>query len=601
VKGRPASLIPRLLLPVVAVLAGCGGDGGPSAPAGPDPATLVPADAPLFAEGVVRPEDDRKEALDSALSKLLATNDPGAFVVEQLDKTLAGSDVGLTYRDDIEPWLGEQAGIFIETFTADADGAAILATTDTQAAEQAIEKAAAADEEPERRRSYEGVDYLLDRGGTAAGVVGDFLVTGSHNAFREAVDASTGRSLAESGDFKAQLDQAPDDWVGFAYSDPGAILDALRNSGQVTSAEVASGGPQLEALLSQPATASVSATSDELALQASAATGAAPAAQESPLLRDFPEDAWLAFAVSDAGQTYGRVLDRIRAGTGSGSPLGGRFGFDLVTQVARWAGDLGGFVGGTSLFGLRGALVVETSDEQASAQTLDELQRLLGNDPAVSVEPLTEAGEHGFSLTPGGAPIQFQVVQRGDKVVAGLADSVNDVFSPSSTLGDSDAFNSAADALDEGFAPVIFVDFVPLFELVDSFPQARSDPDYRSAKPYLDHLDYFVLGGRRDQDRAEVRMVLGLRDAPAQAEGDSGAAVAVVGNCGWRSRRARARPGAQQGSGSTCSRSGVSSGRWRGGRGSPSGCSLTASWPTRARGAVPDATSRPASQLRRPP
>ena len=130
---------------------------------------------------------------------------------------------------------------------------------------------------------------------------------------------------------------------------------------------------------------------------------------------------------------------------------------------------------------------------------------------------------------PAGVPISFQVVQRDDKVVAGLADSVEDVLSPSSTLDDSDAFNSATDALGEDFAPAAFVDFVPLLQLVESFPQARSDPDYRSAKPYLDHLDYFVLGGRRDQDRAELRMVLGLRDAPAEAGGDPGTAAAVVG------------------------------------------------------------------------
>jgi hypothetical protein len=216
------------------------------------------------------------------------------------------------------------------------------------------------------------------------------------------------------------------------------------------------------------------------------------------------------------------------AGSGA-APDPAPSGFDLASQVTRWAGDIGGFVGGTSLFGLSGALVLETSDEQASAQTLDQLQRALGNDPALSVEPLTEPGEHGFSLTPAGVPIQFQVAQRGDKVVAGLADSVNDVFSPSSTLDDSDAFNSAAEALGEDFAPITFIDFVPLFQLVDSFPQAQSDPDYRSAKPYLDHLDYLVLGGRRDQDRAEVRMVLGLRDAPAEAVGDSEATAAVVG------------------------------------------------------------------------
>jgi hypothetical protein len=120
-------------------------------------------------------------------------------------------------------------------------------------------------------------------------------------------------------------------------------------------------------------------------------------------------------------------------------------------------------------------------------------------------------------------------VQRDGKGVAGLANSVEDVLSPSSTLEDSDAFDSAADALGEDFAPVTFVDFVPLLELVESFPQAGNDPDYRSAKPYLDHLDYLVIGGRRDEDRAELKMVLGLRDAPAATGGDSGAAAAVVG------------------------------------------------------------------------
>ena len=530
-KGRPASLI-SVLLPVVAVLASCGGDGGdgPSAPVGPDPATLAPADAPLFAEGVVRPEGDQKEAIDSALSKLLATDDPGAFVVEQLDQALAGSDAGLTYQEDIEPWLGAQAGIFLETFTGEADGAAVVATTDPQAANEAIDKAAAADEEPERRRSYEGVDYLVDRGGTAAGVVGGFLVAGTENGFRDAVDASKGKSLAESGDFKAQLDRAPDDRVGFIYAEPRAILSALEKSGRVSSAEVASAGPRLKALLRQPATASVSATSDQLALQASAATGAAPAPGESSFLQDFPEGAWLAFAVTDVGQTYGRLLDQSLSGAGSGSPpLGGGLGFDLGAQVTRWAGDIGGFAGGASLFSLSGALVLETNDEQASAQTLDRLQRALGRDPSVSVEPLNDSGEQGFSLAPAGVPISFQVVQSGDKVVAGLADSVNDVLSPSSTLGDSDAFKSAAEALGEGFAPVTFIDFVPLFQLVDSLPQARSDPDYQSAKPYLDHLDYLVLGGRRESDRAEVKMVLGLRDAPAESVGDSGATAAVVG------------------------------------------------------------------------
>jgi hypothetical protein len=533
VKRRPSRLISLVLPPLVALLAGCGGDSGdgPSAPAGPDPATVTPADAPLFAEGVVRPEGDRKEALDSALSKLLATDDPGALAVEQLDKWLAAEGAGITYEEDVAPWLGEQAGFFVQTFSEDTDGAIVIGATDAQAANEAIRKAAAADEVRERRRSWEGVNYLREPGGTSTGVVGNFVVSGTENAFRATVDTYKGEaSLAESGDFTAQLDQAPEDRIGFVYADPRAILDALKEAGHLTSAQVSSAGPQLEALLGEPAVAWVSATADELALQASAAAGAAPASPESPLLQDFPEGAWLAFAASDAGKTYGRLLDQVQAGPGAtyrSLPRG--LGLELARQVTRWAGDIGGFVGGTSLFGLSGALVLETSDQQASARTIDQLQRVLAKDPGLSVEPLLGSGENGFSVAPAGVPIQFQVVQRGDKVVAGLPDSVSDVLSPSSTLGDSDAFESAADALGEDFAPVTFVDFVPLFQLVDSLPPVQSDPEYQAAKPYLDYLDYLMFGARRDQDRAEVRMVLGLRDAPEEVGGDSGATAAVVG------------------------------------------------------------------------
>ncbi len=104
-------------------------------------------------------------------------------------------------------------------------------------------------------------------------------------------------------------------------------------------------------------------------------------------------------------------------------------------------------------------------------------------------------------------------------MVVGLgSDSVNQVFSPSSTLGDSDVFKSATDALGSDFSPVALIDFVPLFQLVDSFPQAAQDPSYLQAKPYLDHLDYLILGGRSEGGRGSVRTVLGLRDAPSQGD-----------------------------------------------------------------------------------
>ncbi len=254
-------MIPRAALATAAcaalLLTGCGGGGGTTTSfTGPDPASLTPADAPLFAEAVVRPEGDQKDALDSALSKLLATDDPGGFIVERLDRVLGEQAKGFTYEHDVAPWLGSRAAIFFETFTNDAEGAAVLAVTNPAAARDAIDKASAASGKRQRHATYHGVGYDIS-GSTATGLVGDFLVTGSEGAFKDAVDASQGTSLADSSDFAAQLAAAPDDQVAFLYASPQGIVDALEKSGELTADELRAAGPQVQSLLSQPATASV--------------------------------------------------------------------------------------------------------------------------------------------------------------------------------------------------------------------------------------------------------------------------------------------------------------------------------------------------------
>jgi hypothetical protein len=496
------------------LLGGCGGGGTTASFTGPDPATLAPPDAPLFAEAVVRPEGDQKDALESSLSKLLATDDPGGFIVERLDRALDEQMKGFTYENDVAPWLGSRAGIFFEKFTGNAEGAAVLTVTNPAAAREAIDKASAASDKGQRHSSYRGVAYDVS-GSTATGLVGDFLVTGSEGGFKQAVDASQGSSLAESADFSARLAAAPDDQVAFLYADPRGIVDSLEKSGNLTAQGVRAAGPQVQTLLSQPATASLSAMADDLSLELSAAQGAnTPAPHQSPLLNDFPSDSWLAFASSDAGAVLGQASGAAQEA----------LGFDLGAQLSHWAGDVGGFARGTSLFGLGGALVLETGDEQASAQTLDDLRRTLGAERSVQVSPLSTSGEQGFSLSPKGVPIQVQFVQRDGKVVVGLgSESVDQVFSPTSKLGDSDAFKAAESALGGDFPPVVFLDFVPLLELVEGFQQVAQDPDYQRAKPYLDHLASLAVGGRSEGDRASLRIVLGLRDAGSSTDASQGA------------------------------------------------------------------------------
>ena len=56
---------------------------------GSDLAALVPSEVPVYAEAVVRPEGEQREAVESALGTLLRTDDPGGMIVDALDEELA--------------------------------------------------------------------------------------------------------------------------------------------------------------------------------------------------------------------------------------------------------------------------------------------------------------------------------------------------------------------------------------------------------------------------------------------------------------------------------------------------------------------------------
>ena len=96
-----------VVLLLLALLAGCGGSGS-GAGDGEDPASAVPANAPLYMEASVRPEGDTRDHALDALGKILQTDDPQAKIDELLEKAFAEADEPkITYEKDIKPWLGE--------------------------------------------------------------------------------------------------------------------------------------------------------------------------------------------------------------------------------------------------------------------------------------------------------------------------------------------------------------------------------------------------------------------------------------------------------------------------------------------------------------
>jgi hypothetical protein len=533
-RGSPILKLVALALGVAAfVLAACGGGGGSgtTASSGPDPASLVPADSPLYFDSVVKPAGDQRAAVDSFLQKISGRSDVGSLIVQSFDKQLQKS--GVNYEKDIAPWLGERLGAFATKLGKSPGGAAIVPTTDPGAAMTTFEKAARATPADGKleKSSYKGTDYDV-QGNTSFGVVGDFFVAGTDDAFKAAVDtAAGGASLASSSSYRSALAGAPADRLATVVADPKSIVDAILASSNVQLPASAPGLEQLHALEGQPVAAWLDATSSTVGLTVStAATGNAPASGAS-LITGFPDDAWLAFGASMFGQGFAQGLQQLQSAAaaapgGLGGPgpaqmlqrLGAVTGVDFK-NLTQWLGSASGYMSGSSVFSLGGALVLGTSDEQASARTLSQVQSALAHDRNLVVSPLG-GGQTGFKVQPTGAPVEIDVEQSAGKVVVGLGQaSIDNALHPSSSLGDSSAFKAATGALGSDVVPSFYLDFKTIASFLALAQSSSSAPGLQQAMPYLDRLDYLVAGAGTSGDRQQVSIVLGVHEASGSGSG----------------------------------------------------------------------------------
>lgn len=541
-----------VLSALVLFLAACGGsdgDSGDGADAGPDPIEMAPSDVPFYAEVVVRPEGSLGDDLNSALSKLIDEDDPGAKITEAIDKEFADdpNTADFTYADDIEPWLGSRAGIFVsglQVDTMEPDAAAVVAVTDADAAQSFIDKAIESDPETTTTdESYEGVDYKLDEDGAAIGIDNDFLILSTEQAFKDAVDAGAGESLADNADATSALDGAPDNSVFSIYADTGAVGDLIKSSPDLTSEQLKQIDDQIAKFGDGAIEASGSVTGDAFTFQASAPTGD-EAPMPSDLITTFPADSWLAFASSDVGaqvqdqiaqfeslfrQSYSDLPPGVKAPDSQGDPLQQfeqQTGIDLEKDFA-WIGDAGGFVEGTSLINLGGGLVLESNDDQAASAALDKLQAALAKSPEVRSQAKIAPNSDGDGFTISAPPITAELAVRDGKAVAGVgSEDVDSILNPDETLDGSDRFSTATAGLGDGATPTFFLDFPPVLDLIESQEGTTDDPQYQQAAPYLHALDYVIAGSGTDGDRTTASFVLGVKES--DSSGGSDVAPAVI-------------------------------------------------------------------------
>lgn len=500
-----------------AIAIGCGSSSSGSGGAD-DPASLVPATAPVYAEATLRPNGKVGADLDAALKKILRTDDPGAKIQKALDDS--GRTDGVTYKADIEPWLGDRAGIAVTAIHgSNADFVAVINSKDDGKANDALAKTKG----DIVKRSYKGVDYRFDRkDSTAAGVFDHSVVVGTEPGFKSAVDASKGDSLAESNGLRGVRSKVAQERIGLLYLDVDGLLRAVSASAG-SQPEVGAVLQSLSGAVPKTIGAALQAQPDALKIDGvslgtpkSGASGASGA----DMVAGLPADSWLALGFGKSGQTLEGVLDAIgKSGgiTGVGvnallSQFQQKTGLDLRKDVLSWMGDAGVFVAGKGLPDLGGGLVVKTSDPAKTKKVIQVLRRLAGQQGGATIKTLHAQGvDEGFTVRPTNGP-RVDVALAGEKfiVAVGAPGALKKAISPGQPLSSEPAFTDAAGKLGDGLRPSFYLDFQQVVSLISGF--VGNEATFQKAKPYLDTFGAVVAGAKDEGDGVtRARFVVTLK------------------------------------------------------------------------------------------
>ncbi|MFN2612314.1 MAG: DUF3352 domain-containing protein [Solirubrobacterales bacterium] len=471
---------------------GSGGDEGPD----PGVAEIAPANASLYADAVLRPEGDQKAKLEDFLSAVLDTSDPGAKITDLIDQAFRKDGEDKTFADDVDPWLGDRGGVFTVGFQDNPPAVAAVEASDPDAGVRLLES----ESKSTTDKDYNGVAYEIDENGDAFGAIGDFVAQGDETAFKAAIDASKGDSLADSERFNKAIGDVPSDALASTYLDLHGLIEQTaveRNVPKNIVDEIVS-----KLGIGDSLVASASAGDKSLGLDLGGlpeSTADAP----SELLAGLPSDAWLAVGAGNVGGRVNSLLKTIgEAGipgvTGDTIALGieQQAGLDLRADITDWLGDAAVFVRGTDPSNLDGALVLESKDDAAAAQAMNDLRDAVQQQGRGSPKPLElGSGGNGFTLEDPAFAQPLNFVQQNGKVVIGYGDAATQAaLSPSKTLAKAPGFTAASGSIGGG-GPQFYVSAPEAVDLLAKDPNAKADPSFAKILPYLQRLAYITAGG----------------------------------------------------------------------------------------------------------
>ncbi|HEX5989917.1 MAG TPA: DUF3352 domain-containing protein [Solirubrobacterales bacterium] len=513
-------LLPLALLAALAalVIAGCGG-GGDDSSGGSDPAGVAPASAPVFIGVTIRPEGETKANIEALAQKLAGVDDLGELIVEELESSASDDGEELDFEKEVEPWLGDEAGIFLQEYEeSDFEGyGAAIQASDEEEARSFVDKQIEADDEEAQDGSYEGVDFKVQEDETTIGVFDGLVVFAQDEAiFKEMVDASNGENLAGSEAYGTATADVPDDSAADVFVDIGALIKEA--GGEIDSEAQLF----LDAIGIEPdeatAVASVVPGSDfvEIDLSTDLSGENPPSGDASELLGTLPGTAVGALASAEFGKRFNEGIDQIDKEGIPGSVPPNQLkktlkeaGIDLEA-IAGSIGDVGLYVTGNSEKTLAGALVMETDEESEAKNTVANVGLFLRK-AGISGVTKIDGEASGFSIRSpelGRQPVV--VAAKGNRIVVGygVASALSAFEESGKSLADNAAYKDATGAL--GSTPIaMFVNGPSALNLATAL--MPGDEGFEEAKPFLEKIEYLALGSEASDDLATAKLIVGLK------------------------------------------------------------------------------------------
>jgi len=505
------------VLAVALAVAGCGGSGG----GGGEPAGLVPKQAPVYLEANLRPDGETSEALNEVAQTVLGIDDVGEFIAEELEDAALGEGEKFDFEAEVEPWLGEKAGLYLAGYDGnDFHGVGMaLETTDSGEAEEFLEERVEKNDEGAEEGEFEGHKFYEEPDdGDVLGMIGDYIAFGEAKGdFEAMVEAFEGEGLNESPRFKEAMDGAPDEGIGNVYVDIGGLIEETKS---VLPAETEA---FFDLIQIEPQKATAVATviprseQVEIDVTSNLGKGVTGTGDATGALEALPATAVLGFASAEFGQSFGEGLEAFseKGVPGQIEPgeLGAAFeamGFDLKS-LGQSFGDLAGFVEGSSESSLGGAIVVETKDAAEAKNMVANIGLLLRATKTPGVTAIN-GDITGFSVrVPDLGPKPLIVGAAGEKIVIayGPKAAAQALRGQAKTLGTTPGFEAAKSAL--GSTPMsAFAVGGPMLKLVEALLSPEERTKIAEAKPYLQKIDYLGIGSEAEGQTTTAKVIVGL-------------------------------------------------------------------------------------------